>query len=66
MNFFIFGKKDYEYIVEECMLNKEYAKILEMEIKGYSRKQIADEIGQSMDNLDKMIRKLKDKIKKVL
>ena len=66
MNFFKFGKKDYERIVEECMLNEDYAKLLEMEIKNYSRQQIADELGQSIDNLDKMIRKLKEKIKNIL
>lgn len=63
---FEFTKTEYEYICNECMLNEEYAKLLEMKIKGYSRIKIADEIGVSTDTLDKMIAKLKKKIKKIL
>lgn len=66
MNFFIFGKKDYEYIKEECMLDEEYSKLLEMKIKGYSRPKIAMELGVSEPTLDIMIKRLKEKIKKIL
>lgn len=66
LNFFEFTKVDFDYIVEQCMLNEEYAKLLELEIKGYSRQKIADELHVSIDTLDKMIAKLKKKIKKIL
>ena len=66
MNFLLFNKKDYDYLVEECMLNEEYSKILLMEIQDFSRTQIADALGMSTDNLDKKISILKKKIKKVL
>ena len=66
MKCFNFTKKEYEYICEECMLNEEYKKLLEMEIKDYSRVKMADELHISIDTLDKMIQKLKKKIKKIL
>lgn len=66
MNFFLFTLDDYENIVKKAMLNEEYSKILEMKIKDYSRVKIADELGMSVDNLDKKISKLTKKIKKVL
>lgn len=66
MKCFNFTKTEYEYICEECMLNEEYKKLLEMEIKDYSRVKMADELHISIDTLDKMIQKLKKKIKKIL
>lgn len=66
MNYFEFNKSDYDYIVKECMLNEEYNKLLELKIKGYSRTKIALEMGYSIDNIDKMIQKLKKKITKIL
>ena len=63
---FEFTKTEYEYICNECMLNDEYKKLLEMKIKGCSRIKIADELGVSVDTLDKMIAKLKKKIRKIL
>ena len=63
---FEFTKTEYEYICNECMLNDEYKKLFEMKIKGYSRIKIADELGVSVDTLDKMIAKLKKKIRKIL
>ena len=66
MNFFNFSKSDFEYICEEAMLNEEYQKLLEMEIKDYSRVKMADELCVSIETLDKMIAKLKKKIKKIL
>ena len=66
IDFFEFTKSDYERIVEECMLDEDYAKLLEMEIKEYSRPKMAKELHISIDLLDKMISKLKKKIKKIL
>lgn len=66
MKCFNFTRKEYEYLCQECMLNEEYQKLLEMEIKDYSRVKMADELHISIDTLDKMIQKLKKKIKKIL
>lgn len=66
MDFFNFTKTEYEHICEECMLNEDYKHLLEMEIRDYLRPKMADELGVSIDTLDKMIAKLKKKIKKIL
>ena len=66
MNFFDFTKKDYDYIIEQCMLDKEYQKLLEYKIKGYSRVKMAMELGVSESTLDIMIKKLKKKIRKII
>ena len=66
MKLFEFTKADYERIVEECMLDEEYAKLLEYKIKGYSRVKIAMELNISEYTVDKMIQKLKKKIAKIL
>ena len=66
MNCFNFTKTDYNYICDEGMLNDDYKKLLEMEIKDYSRPKMAEELNISIDTLDKMIAKLKKKIKKIL
>ena len=66
MNFFLFTKKDYDYLVEQCMLDEDYSKLLEMEIKGYSRTKMAMELLVSESKLDTMIKNLKKKIKKIL
>lgn len=63
---FEFTKKEYEYICEECMLNEEYKKLLQMKIMGYSRTKMAMELSISESTLDTMIQKLKKKIKKIL
>lgn len=59
-------KTDYEKICEECMLNEEYCKLLEMKIKGYTRTKMALELNVSESTLDVMIKKLKKKIRKIL
>lgn len=59
-------KTDYLKIVDEAMLNEEYAKLLEMKIKGCSRTKMAMELNVSEPTLDVMIKKLKKKIKKIL
>ena len=66
MFLFEFTKTEYEQICEECMLNEEYQKLLEMKIKGYSRPKMAMELGVSESTLDIMTQKLKKKIKKIL
>lgn len=66
MKCFNFTKTEYNYIVDEAMLNEEYKKLLEMEIKDYSRPKMALELGVSESTLDIMIRNLKKKIKKIL
>lgn len=63
---FEFTKTEYQRICEECMLNEEYSKLLEMKIKGYSRVKMALELNVSESTLDVMIQKLKKKIKKIL
>lgn len=66
MKFFDFTKTDYEYIVNECMLDDEYQKLLEYKIKGYSRVKIAMKLNVTEYTVDKMLQKLKKKIKKIL
>ena len=66
MNYFEFTKKDYEHIVEECMLDEEYSKLLEYKIKGYSRVKIALELNVTEYTVDKMLQKLKKKIMKII
>lgn len=66
MKCFNFTKTEYNYICEEAMLNDEYKKLFEMEIKEYSRPKMAMELGVSEPTLDIMIAKLKKKIKKIL
>lgn len=63
---FDFSKSEYLKIVDEAMLSEEYAKLLEMKIKGCSRVKMAMELNVSEPTLDVMIRKLKKKIKKIL
>ena len=63
---FDFTKSEYEYIIEECMFNDELKTILEMLIKNYSRTQIAMKLNMSERTLDKRIRVIKNKIKKIL
>ena len=63
---FEFTKTEYDKICEECMLNDEYKKLLEMKIKGYSRPKMAMELNVSEPTLDVMIKKLKKKIMKII
>ena len=66
MKFFEFTKKDYDYIVEEGMLDEEYQRLLEYKIKEYTRPKMARELNVSEATLDVMIQKLKKKITKIL
>lgn len=64
--FFEFTKSDYERIVDECMLDEEYSKLLEYKIRGYSIVKIATLLNCSEARVSKMIKKLKDKITKIV
>ena len=66
MSFFEFTKTDYDYIVEECMLDEEYKKLLEYKIKGYSIVKMAQLLGVSEATVSVMINKLKKKIRKII
>ena len=66
MNFFEFNKADYDRIVEECMLDEEYQKLLEYKIKGYSIVRIADLLNCSEARVSVMINKLKKKIRRII
>lgn len=66
MSFFEFTKTEYDYIIKECMLDEEYQKLLEYKIKGYSRVKIAMELNVSEFTIDKMTKRLKKKITKVI
>ena len=66
MNFFEFTKQDYENIIEKCMLNAEYQKLLEYKIKGYSITKISMLLNMSEANVSVMVKKLKNKIKRII
>lgn len=66
MSFFEFTKQDFNKIVEECMLDEEYTKLLEYKIKGYSIVKIADLLVCSQAKVSVMTKNLKKKIKKII
>ena len=66
MNFFELTKTDYDRIVEECMLDEEYQKLLEYKIKGYSRVKMAMKLHVTEYTIDKMVQKLKKKVNKIM
>ena len=66
MKFFEFTKSDYDYIIQECMLDEEYQKLLEYKIKGYSIVKMAQLLGVSEATISVMVKKLKKKIKKII
>ena len=63
---FDFTKTEYEHLKEELMLSEEMAKILEMKIKGYSITKISMDLNMSERNVNKKVKKLKEKIMRVL
>lgn len=63
---FDFTKDEYEFLVDKCMFNEELAKILKLRIKGYSITQISMKLNLSERTVDRRIRTIKNKIKKVL
>lgn len=66
MSFFEFTRQDFNKIVEECMLDEEYTKLLEYKIKGYSIVKIADLLVCSQAKVSVMTKNLKKKIKKII
>ena len=64
--FMEFGEPEYEYFVSKCMLNKEMQTILNMLIHGCSIVEIANKVNLSEPTLNRRIKLLKKKIKKVL
>lgn len=66
MSFFEFTKQDYDNIVEKCMLNEEYQKLLEYKIKGYSITKMSMLLNTSESNISVMVKKLKNKIKRII
>ena len=66
MKFFELTRKDFEYIVEECMLDEEYAKLLEYKIKGYSIVKMAQLLNVSEPTISVMVNRLKNKIKRII
>jgi transcriptional regulator len=66
MKFFDLTKTDYEYIIQECMLDEEYQKLLEYKIKGYSIVKMAQLLGVSEATISVMVKKLKKKIRKII
>lgn len=66
MKFFELTRKDFEYIVEECMLDEEYTKLLEYKIKGYSIVKMAQLMGVSEPTISVMVKRLKKKIKRII
>lgn len=63
---FDFTKEEYERLKEELMLDEELSKILEMKIKNYSITKMSLELNMSISSINRRIRKLKKKIKKLL
>jgi DNA-binding Lrp family transcriptional regulator len=63
---FDFTKEEYEQLKEQLMLNEELSKILEMEIKNYSITKMSIELNMSVSSINRRIKKLKNKIKKLL
>ena len=66
MKFFEFNKTDFEYIVDECMLDEEYTKLLEYKIKGYSIVKMAQLMGVSEPTISVMVKRLKKKIRRII
>ena len=66
MSFFEFNKEDYDRIVEQCMLDEEYQKLLEYKIKGYSIIKIAELLNWSEARVSVMTSKLKKKIRRII
>lgn len=59
-----FTKKEYEYILENCFLSDIQKEILEDRLYGKTIVEISFLRGMSVDNVNKQIRKIKNKILK--
>lgn len=65
-NMFDLTKEEYNYIKDKLMLNEELSKILEMKIKRYSITKMSMEMNMSESSVNRRIKELKRKIKKIL
>jgi DNA-binding NarL/FixJ family response regulator len=65
-NMFDFTKEEYQDIIDKCMFNEEMSSILKMRIKGYSIVQISMELKLSESTVNRRIKQIKRKIKKVI
>ena len=63
---FDYTKDEYEQLKEKLMLNEEMSKIFEMKIKRYSIVQIAMELNMSERTVNRRVKELKKKIRRVL
>lgn len=63
---FEFTKKDFEEFKEKCMLNDELSAILEYRIKNYSLTKIATLMNMSESSVSRRIKKLDEKIRKII
>lgn len=63
---FDFTKDEYEQLKEKLMLNEEMSKIFEMKIKRYSIVQIAMKLNMSERTVNRRVKELKKKIRRVL
>lgn len=61
-----FNRYEYEKIKEDLMLNEEMSKILEMRIKGYSITKMSMELNMSESSINRRVKELKRKIKKII
>lgn len=65
-NMFDLTKDEYNYIKDKLMLNEEMSLILEMKIKRYSITKMSIELNMSESSVNRRIKELKRKIKKIL
>lgn len=63
---FDFTKDEYEMLKEKLMLNEELSQILEMKIKGYSIVQMSIKLNLSESTVNRRVKELKRKIRKLL
>ena len=59
-------KSEYEELKDKLMLNEELSQILEMKIKGYSITQISMKLNMSERTVNRRVKKLKQKIMRVI
>lgn len=63
---FEFTQEEFETICKKAMLNDELIKIFEMKIKGYSIIHIAIDLHLSERTVNRRVKELKQRIKKVI
>lgn len=59
-------REEYELIREKAMLNEELSQILEYKIKGYSITKMSMDMNMSERTINRRIKDLKKKIKRVI